>query len=139
MRLGPDPTEAALATLSQILSLPRGELEARIADLRWWDWDADPFSRGAYGYLTVGGQRAQRTLAEPVAHTLFFAGEATSRDDIGTVQGAVESGWRAAGEVLVARNLVGTPQIRPRPSDAGPIDRAGADAGGDHPGSAPTP
>jgi monoamine oxidase len=40
-------------------------------------------------------------LAEPVAETLFFAGEATHHEgENGTVAGAIASGRRAAAEVL---------------------------------------
>src|ERR1700722_4803408 len=63
------------------------------------DWSADRFSRGAYSYVTVGGGHARATLAAPLDGTLFFAGEATSMDDQGgTVNGALESGERAARE-----------------------------------------
>jgi monoamine oxidase len=45
--------------------------------------------------------RAARDSALPVEDTLFFAGEATcSPPDHGTLDGAVESGRRAAREVL---------------------------------------
>jgi monoamine oxidase len=62
------------------------------------DWLADPFSRGAYSYVTVGGQNARRELAAPIHDTLFFAGEATDSEG-GTVTGALHSGTRAAREV----------------------------------------
>jgi len=42
-------------------------------------------------------------LAKPIRKTLFFAGEATSSDQTGTVAGAIESGLRAAPEVLRTR------------------------------------
>jgi monoamine oxidase len=67
------------------------------------DWNADPFSRGAYSYLTVGGADARGVLAEPLDGALFFAGEATSTDGQGgTVNGALQTGLRAAAEVLDA-------------------------------------
>jgi monoamine oxidase len=65
------------------------------------NWQADPFSRGAYSYVAVGGLEAQRALARPVAGTLFFAGEATEwRGHHSTVHGAIATGYRAAREVL---------------------------------------
>jgi monoamine oxidase len=63
------------------------------------DWQRDPFSRGAYSYAAVGGRAAHRALGRPVESTLFFAGEATSSDQTGTVAGAIESGRRAAKEI----------------------------------------
>jgi monoamine oxidase len=62
------------------------------------DWAQDPFARGAYSYVLVGGEGARQALAEPVADTLYFAGEATSADDAGTVAGALASGVRAVQE-----------------------------------------
>jgi monoamine oxidase len=64
------------------------------------DWARDPFARGAYSYVLVDGEGARQALAEPLAETLFFAGEATSADDSGTVAGALASGQRAARELL---------------------------------------
>ena len=64
-------------------------------------WASDPFARGAYSYLPPGGTPRDRDrLARPVDGRLFFAGEATSRNYPGTVQGAYRSGRRAAGELL---------------------------------------
>jgi monoamine oxidase len=42
--------------------------------------------------------------AEPVAGTLFFAGEATDALLAGTVAGALASGDRAASQVLNSQN-----------------------------------
>lgn len=70
------------------------ELEAAYAH----DWLNDPFSRGAYSYVTVGGQNARKELATPLHDTLFFAGEATDSEG-GTVTGALHSGTRVAHEV----------------------------------------
>ncbi len=64
------------------------------------DWQQDPFARGAYDYITVGGCNAPEALAQPLRHRLFFAGEATSASDVGTVEAALQSGRRAAGEIL---------------------------------------
>jgi monoamine oxidase len=67
------------------------------------DWSRDPFSRGAYSYVAVGGGDARAALAAPVDDTLFFAGEATSTNgQSGTVNGALESGERAAAEALAS-------------------------------------
>jgi monoamine oxidase len=66
------------------------------------DWVADPWSRGAYTYVTVGGRSAPDELRQPLADTLFFAGEATGPDGGGTVTLAFESGLRAAREILAS-------------------------------------
>jgi monoamine oxidase len=66
------------------------------------DWPHDPFSRGAYSYVTVGGMQAPEQLAEPLEDTLFFAGEATNTGEIATVEAALESGMRAARLLLAS-------------------------------------
>lgn len=64
------------------------------------NWSADPFSRGAYSYVLVGGADATTQLARPIAGTLFFAGEAFDAEGRnGTVEGAIASGRRAAKQV----------------------------------------
>ncbi len=66
------------------------------------DWAQDPFARGAYSYVLVGGDGAREALARPIAGSVFFAGEATDAEEAGTVAGALRSGLRAAQEVLEA-------------------------------------
>jgi monoamine oxidase len=66
------------------------------------DWHADPFFRGAYSYVPVGKSHAREKLAEPIADTLYFAGEAANiSGHSATVHGAIESGVRAAQLSLV--------------------------------------
>jgi monoamine oxidase len=88
--------DRALASLSRALGVKRPALDERWEGSAWHDWQADPFSRGAYTYVGVGGGTAPRRLARPVQGTLFFAGEATDPDEMGTVAGAIASGQRAA-------------------------------------------
>jgi monoamine oxidase len=65
------------------------------------DWQRDPFARGGYSYVGVGGGAARAELAASVAGTLFFAGEAADTEgEAATVTGALQSGERAAGEVI---------------------------------------
>jgi len=65
------------------------------------DWQADPYARGGYSYVTVGGRGAREILAAPLEDTLYFAGEATDTEgEAGTVAGALRSGIRAARRIL---------------------------------------
>ena len=65
------------------------------------DWQSDPYARGSYSYVGVGGEGAQAELAASMAGTLFFAGEATNTEGHhGTVHGAIATGERAAREIL---------------------------------------
>ena len=84
----------ALADVKRIF--PNVRLAAALAQ----DWQQDPFSRGGYSYVLVGGSGARETLAAPLGGTLYFAGEATDTDEAGTVAGALRSGIRAAREIL---------------------------------------
>jgi len=80
-------------------ALARGEFDRGAMH----DWGRDPFARGAYSYVAVGGGDAREALAAPVDGTLFFAGEATSNDGQGgTVNGALETGERAAGQAAAS-------------------------------------
>ena len=93
--------DAVLDSLARILGVARSRITDSLAEFYMHDWLADPFARGAYSYLPVGGLEAQVELARPVAGTLFFAGEATSVEGhVGTVHGALITGARAAREVL---------------------------------------
>jgi monoamine oxidase len=96
--------EKAVAALAEILGLGTNQIAGELAASALHDWQADPFSRGAYSYVRVGGSNdAQRQLAAPLADTLFFAGEATHfAGHHATVHGALSSGKRAAAEVLRA-------------------------------------
>jgi monoamine oxidase len=67
------------------------------------DWQRDPYARGAYSYALVDAGDAREELARPIDDRLFIAGEATARvSEAGTVAGALESGERAAKDVLAA-------------------------------------
>ncbi|MFB6446268.1 flavin monoamine oxidase family protein [Bradyrhizobium tunisiense] len=62
-------------------------------------WNASPFVMGAMSAASPGGQLSRRVLAEPIGN-VFFAGEATHETLWGTVDGAWESGERAADAAL---------------------------------------
>ena len=89
--------DAALASVESIFGRgPRALLAAAYVQ----DWMHDPYSRGAYSYVLVGGMDAREELAAPLDGTVFFAGEATESEEAGTVAAALRSGVRAAREAL---------------------------------------
>ncbi len=88
----------ALASVASVFAKKSELLAAYVQD-----WQQDPFARGGYSYVLVGGEHAREQLAAPLADTLYFAGEATDREEAGTVAGALRSGSRAAGEILGVR------------------------------------
>ena len=94
----------AIESLSLIFNLSAEDIQSQLVSSYFHDWRDDSFSRGAYSYLPVNGLESQRILSQPIAETLFFAGEATSVGHIGTVHGALQTGQRAAQEILASKN-----------------------------------
>ncbi len=91
---------AALDSVQQLFG-GAADVAAELQGIYYHDWQHDPYARGAYSYACVGGSQARAALAEPLQGTLFFAGEATDTDnESGTVTGALQSGVRAASELL---------------------------------------
>ena len=64
------------------------------------NWSRDPLTLGAFSAAAPGGQGGRRVLMEPMRDRLFFAGEAVHETLWGTVNGAWESGERAAETAL---------------------------------------
>lgn len=92
---------SAREALCSLLQVSDDQMEDWLEGASWHDWQVDPFSRGAYSYVKVGGDGAQQDLAAPVENTLFFAGEATDTSGFtGTVHGAIASAQRAAAEII---------------------------------------
>lgn len=90
--------ELALQSISRLLGVASKE---HVIDAYTHDWQADPYSRGAYSYIPVAAMSAPSVLAESVEDTLYFAGEATETSGrSATVHGAIATGRRAATEIL---------------------------------------
>lgn len=91
---GPEAREShALADARRVLP----DLSSRAETVTSIAWDAEPWSRGAYAWLRPGDvQRLWPHLATPEGR-VHFAGEHTSTWFLhGSMQGALESGIRAA-------------------------------------------
>jgi monoamine oxidase len=102
LAVGAAPAEIARKALASLVLLFGKEVDLR-AELRayyYHDWQQDAYARGAYSYVTVGASDARAALAQPLEDTLFFASEATDEEEGGTVAGALQSGRRAARELL---------------------------------------
>jgi monoamine oxidase len=67
------------------------------------DWRRDPLSLGSWAVIPPGLAPVRIALRQPVADRIFFAGEALSREQWGTVGGAWAEGERAAA--ALARRL----------------------------------
>jgi monoamine oxidase len=93
--------DLALVSLAAALGIARRAIDEELVGYHLHDWRFDPFVRGAYSYVLAGGIDAHRTLAAPIDNTLFFAGEATCGEGFNaTMEGALQSGRRAAEEIL---------------------------------------
>lgn len=93
----------ALCSLAGIFGTTPATVKRWLQDWKTHQWGNDPWSLGAYSYPTAGLENGAALLARPLNSTLFFAGEATA-DEFGTVHGALQSGLRAADEVIFAAN-----------------------------------
>jgi monoamine oxidase len=87
----------AMESLASMLGMRLREVVRRVVAAYTHDWLSDPFARGAYSYVGIGGTGAAAAMARPIQRTLYFAGEHTDREGRnGTVHGAIASGVHAA-------------------------------------------
>lgn len=77
-----------------------GMAGAAVTTMRTATWEDDPWAGGGYAYLDPGFDPAWRPLLSSRAGRLVFAGEHTSDAWQGYMNGAVESGLRAARELI---------------------------------------
>jgi monoamine oxidase len=77
-----------------------GVQRAPVTAVHIGDWTADPWARGGYAFLDPGFDPSWRSLLARRAGRIVFAGEHTSERWQGYMNGAVESGQRAARELL---------------------------------------
>lgn len=91
----------ALYSLAGIFGLPLIFLEQQLVASNITDWGADPYSLGAYSYDMLPSRAARQLLQQPVANTLWFAGEALYTGAWpGTVEAALTSGKEVADQLL---------------------------------------
>ena len=90
-------TERYLAALSPVYPGLRGSFERA----RFMDWPSDPWVKGSYSFpapgevTTLGPQ-----LQEPLGGRVFLAGEHTCYAFVGYMEGALQSGARAAQRIM---------------------------------------
>jgi monoamine oxidase len=79
-----------------------GSRRADLVGYRQITWDDDPWARGGYAFFDPAFDPSLRAwLARPCGR-LFFAGEHTSLQWQGYMNGAIESGRRAAAEIAAS-------------------------------------
>jgi len=95
----------ALDALGYIFNTNKSFLVKNLCAGKAVNWQTDPFSLGAYSYATVESTKAKKILTEPVADTIFFAGEALSEGTaMGTLEEALANGIKTAKELLANFN-----------------------------------
>lgn len=95
--LGNNAPSVALRDLEAMYDIP---LQDKVEEARFIAWGADPYSKMGYSHARPGKLGLRPKLAAPVGDRLFFAGEASNLHHPSMVHGALETGERAAGEVL---------------------------------------
>jgi monoamine oxidase len=96
--------DKACTTLGRIFGLRKERVQELLKGCYTHDWQYDRFALGAYSYVATGGLDASKQMTEPVADTLFFAGEHTDvTGHWGTVHAAMRSGLRAAEQILLGK------------------------------------
>jgi len=86
-------------------------------------WNAAPFALGAMSVAAPGAQASRKILSEPVG-CMYLAGEATHETLWGTIDGAWESGERAAEAALRRIGALRDAEPEPPPRAARPRRRA---------------
>lgn len=104
LHAGQPPSERDRLVAQKADALFRQLFPSSTAELREYfvtRWAADPWSRGAYSYMRVGGNPQLRTkLCAPQSGLLYFAGEHCSVTLPSTAPGARDTGLAAVDEAL---------------------------------------
>jgi len=90
-------TDFALDWLSKLYG---ADLRKSVRSTQATQWIKDPWVLGGWSSAAPGAQQARRILMEPLRDRIWFAGEAVHETAWGTVNGAWESGERAAEAAL---------------------------------------
>jgi monoamine oxidase len=92
--------ERALGSLAQNFAVTPDWLKGQLVASRAIDWGTDPFARGAYSYATPSTHQVLERVDRAHAN-VWFSGEAFyAGPEMGTVEAAFASGWRAAQAIL---------------------------------------
>ncbi|HTF27571.1 MAG TPA: NAD(P)/FAD-dependent oxidoreductase [Flavitalea sp.] len=93
-----------LDTLSSMFRVDKIELEKKLKAVKTISWGDNPLSYGAYSYEMVGSKEVKKILRQPIAGTVFFAGEGLhDGGNPGTVEAALINGKEVAQKLLSAR------------------------------------
>jgi monoamine oxidase len=104
-KLGPESPEVRRVAVTGTFARLFGDRAAKPDDYVERDWSVDPWSRGCYAGVFGPGAWTQygRALRAPVGR-IHWAGTETATRWMGYFDGAIQSGIRAAREVLVKQD-----------------------------------
>jgi monoamine oxidase len=97
---GPAPSADVAFVLGEVENVFPGTSAAYTGRAYEDHWALDPWVKGAYSYYRVGQAASYGRLAAAPEGRVLFAGEHTSIANIGFLDGAVETGERAARRLL---------------------------------------
>jgi monoamine oxidase len=96
-----DILEKAITSLASIFSTSADDIREMTIASYVFNWYNVPESLGAYSYPTPQTKAAQEFLLQPLADTIYFAGEAVyAGEHPGTVEAALASGKAAAQKIM---------------------------------------
>jgi monoamine oxidase len=103
--------------LDWLTKLYGADIKKAVRSTQVTQWDKEPWILGAWSSAAPGAQPARRVLMEPLRDRVWFAGEAVHETSWGTVNGAWESGVRAAEAAL--RKMGAVKEVsEPKPTPA---------------------
>jgi monoamine oxidase len=104
--------EAAMVDFARgwMASLFGSDIKNAIARSHVTRWNDEPWVLGAMSAASPGNADARRALVEPIGGRVWFAGEAVHATKWGTVDGAWESGERAALAALDQMGMLQKPK-----------------------------
>ena len=96
------PSALAQQFLAEVEPVFPGLSNAFTGAVTFDDWPRNPWTLGSYAYFKVGQYQRFAGAEREMVGSCHFAGEHTSQDAQGYLDGAVESGNRASNEVMTA-------------------------------------
>jgi monoamine oxidase len=95
--------DKGLESLSQIFNIDIIHLKQFVKGWHVAEWMEDKYSCGAYSYEVVDGKKAKDIIRTPLDKRIYFAGEGLiDGPDIGTVEGALQSGRETAYKIIAS-------------------------------------
>ena len=97
--LASEPKDKVAGWITQDVASVVGSEPGKYIDLKKCAWQEDDYTQGAYAFYRPGQWFTIRPILKRPHHRVFFAGEHLA-DEQGFMEGAVDSGEKAAGAVI---------------------------------------